>query len=61
MGLVKVIDKFVPSLRVPIPLSQKKAFLKTKHLQTINNDPLLEVEKIPVRNLVVNEASLRSF
>lgn len=55
MGLLKLIDKFIPSLRVPIPQSQRKLILSTKHLQTINKDPLLEIDRIAVRNLIVNE------
>lgn len=61
MGILKFIDRFYPSFRVPIPLKELKAVNKNKFLSTINSDPLLEAKKIAVRNLIVNDSSLKNF
>jgi hypothetical protein len=61
MPYLKFFDKFIPSFRAPIPPSSRGPSMATKFLRNINNDPLVENVKIPVRNLVVNEIAFKRF
>ena len=61
MGMVRLIDRVYPSFRVPLPIKELKNLNKTRFLQTINSDPLVEAKKIAVRNLVVNQSALHNF
>ena len=53
--MVKLINKIWPTFNAPIPPAQRKAMLANQFLREINNDPMVENKKIPIRNLVVNE------
>lgn len=55
MGIIKLINRFWPTFSAPIPAAQRKAMMASQFLREINNDPLVENKKIPIRNLVVNE------
>lgn len=61
MGIIKLINRFWPTFSAPIPAAQRKAMMASQFLREINNDPLVENKKIPIRNLVVNEQSLKRF
>jgi len=61
MGMVKLVNKFWPTFYAPIPAAQRKAMMANQFLREINNDPLVENKKIPIRNLVVNEQSFKRF
>lgn len=61
MAILKLMDKFVPWFRLPIPAKSRKAVQTSRFLRELNEDPMLEAREIPVRNVLVNEGLIRRF